>query len=132
MLKTSWLIALLALLPALTQAGPVEGLLDEYRKQGAGDFSATNGAAQWQQVYRAKGGKGERSCTSCHGSDLSKAGKHAKTGKRIEPMALSVNSERLGDKSKIEKWFKRNCKWTLGRVCTPQEKGDFLSFLQQQ
>lgn len=132
MLKTSWLIALLTLTPALTLAGPVESLLDEYRQQGAGDFSAANGAAQWRQAYQAKGGKGERRCTSCHGSDLSKAGKHAKTGKRIEPMALSVNPERLADSAKIEKWFKRNCKWTLGRVCSPQEKGDFLSFLQQQ
>jgi hypothetical protein len=55
-----------------------------------------------------------------------------KTGKRIEPMAVSVNPQRLGDMAKIEKWFRRNCKWTLGRACTAQEKGDLLSFLRQQ
>ncbi|TBR21868.1 MAG: DUF1924 domain-containing protein, partial [Candidatus Nitrosotenuis sp.] len=29
----------------------------------------------------------------------------------------------------VEKWFKRNCKETLERECTPQEKGDFLAYL---
>jgi cytochrome c553 len=132
MLNKSWLIALLALLPTLTQAGAVEGLLEGYRERGAEAFSAAAGAAQWRQTYRAKGGKGERSCTACHGTNLTQPGKHAKTGKRIEPMAPSVNPQRLSDRGKIEKWFKRNCKWTLGRACTPQEKGDFLSFLRQQ
>ena len=47
-------------------------------------------------------------------------------------MAPSVNPKRLTDRSKIEKWFKRNCKWTLGRECTPQEKGDILTFLLAQ
>ncbi|MFK5970948.1 MAG: DUF1924 domain-containing protein [Candidatus Marithrix sp.] len=30
----------------------------------------------------------------------------------------------------IRKWFKRNCKWTLGRECNAQEKGDILKFIQ--
>ncbi|HCS12500.1 MAG TPA: hypothetical protein DIW28_01710, partial [Zetaproteobacteria bacterium] len=44
--------------------------------------------------------------------------------KRIEPMAPSVNPERLTDPAKIEKWFGRNCEWTIGRDCTAQEKAD--------
>jgi hypothetical protein len=24
----------------------------------------------------------------------------------------------------------RNCRWTLGRECTPAEKDDFISFIQ--
>jgi cytochrome c553 len=132
MLNKKGLIALLALLPALAQADAVEGLLEGYREQGAEAFSAVAGATQWRQPYRAKEGQGERSCTTCHGTDLTQTGKHAKTGKRIEPLAPSVNPQRLSDRAKIEKWFKRNCKWTLGRACTPQEKGDFLSFLRQQ
>ena len=43
-----------------------------------------------------------------------------------------VNGKRLTSIKDIRKWLKRNCKWTLDRECTPQEKGDFLSFIQQQ
>ena len=55
-----------------------------------------------------------------------------KTGKVIDPMAPSVNPKRFTDAKEIEKWFKRNCTWTVGRECTPQEKGDFLSYLRTQ
>jgi len=86
----------------------------------------------WQEKHLdAKSGK-DRSCETCHGTNLKVSGKHIRTGKVIDPMAPSVNSERFTDEKKIEKWFKRNCKWTLGRECTPQEKGDFLSFLKAQ
>jgi hypothetical protein len=129
MLKKSFYVVLLLLLPMVAYPAAVETLLDKYRQQGAKQFSASKGKARWTQVNTDNN---HRSCSDCHGSDLSLVGKHAKTGKRIEPMALSVNPERLTDMAKIEKWFKRNCKWTLGRACTPQEKGDFLIFLQQQ
>jgi len=36
------------------------------------------------------------------------------------------------DAAKTEKWFLRNCKWTMGRTCTAQEKGDFLAYFQSQ
>ena len=36
------------------------------------------------------------------------------------------------DPEHIEKWFTRNCKWTLGRECTPQEKGDFLLMIRSK
>jgi hypothetical protein len=73
-----------------------------------------------------------RACTSCHSNDLTQPGRHATTGKAIEPLAPSVNAKRLTERRRIEKWFKRNCKWTLGRECTPQEKGDLLSFMGKQ
>ena len=82
----------------------------------------------WFRQTPAEDGK-MRDCTVCHGKDLTQSGKHAKTGKVIDPMAPSVNKERFTDLKKIEKWFKRNCKWTLGRECTAQEKGDVLKFL---
>ena len=132
MIRARFYFGICLLLPLLAQAGPVETLLDNYRQQGGSDFSSTQGEVRWQQVNRhPKNGK-ERSCSDCHTNDLTKAGKHAKTGKRIDPIAPSVNQKRLTDTKKIEKWFKRNCMWTLGRVCTPQEKGDFLVYLQQQ
>jgi len=74
----------------------------------------------------------ERSCTTCHGDDATETGKHIKTGKIIQPMALSVNGERYQDDKKIEKWFLRNCKWTFGRQCSTQEKADILNWLSNQ
>ncbi|MGD8910966.1 MAG: DUF1924 domain-containing protein [Chromatiales bacterium] len=129
MLKKKHYVVLLLLWPIAAYSGSVETLLDTYRQQGAKQFSAGTGESLWTQVNTENK---RRSCSDCHGSDLSQVGKHAKTGKRIEPMAPSANPQRLTDMAKIEKWFKRNCKWTLGRACTPQEKGDFLIFLQQQ
>ena len=100
-------------------------------------FSADRGKEIWNKKHPPnKDAEGwedkERECTVCHGKDLTKKGKHAKTGKVIEPMAPSVNPERFTELKKIEKWFKRNCKWTMDRECTNQEKGDILKFLSQQ
>ncbi len=100
-----------------------QALFDRYQQ--AGD--AQRGQALWQQQHNTAGKN--RRCGSCHGDDLSQTGKHATTGKIIQPMALSVNPQRYQDPAKIEKWFKRNCQWTLGRECSPQEKADFLRYL---
>jgi hypothetical protein len=118
--------------PHLTLAAAVDEQQAAYRASGAGPFSASAGEKLWQQeVMNAKDGR-SRSCTTCHGRDLRRVGKHAKTGKAIEPMSPAVNAKRLSSAKKIRKWFKRNCKWTWGRECTPQEKGDLLSFIQSQ
>jgi hypothetical protein len=115
---------------AMAGADVVEERLAHYRTQGAGGFSATAGEALWNNsTTDARTGQ-SRSCTACHTADLRVAGKHAETGKRIEPMKPAVNPVRLTDARQIEKWFLRNCKWTFGRECTPQEKGDFLMFIR--
>lgn len=126
-------VILCLLLGTATQAfaGAAE-TLDRYRELGAGPFNAESGRALWISSNSPKPGAAARSCADCHGTDLSLAGRHKRTGKRIEPMSPRVNPERLTDNRKIEKWFKRNCKWTLGRECTPQEKGDLILFIQQQ
>jgi hypothetical protein len=122
----------LALLPLSAAADATAELQAGYLTQGAERFNAADGATLWQQQFtHAKSGQ-QRSCTLCHSAQLGNPGKHARTGKPIEPMAPSVNPQRLTDKAKIEKWFKRNCKWTLGRECTPQEKGDLLSFIRDR
>ncbi|MCP4995905.1 MAG: DUF1924 domain-containing protein [Gammaproteobacteria bacterium] len=113
-------------------AGTVTKLLQEYRDQGAGPFGLQAGEKLWVGTHTYKDGVSERSCTSCHGDDLTQSGKHQRTGKLIEPMAPALNAQRLGDRKKIEKWFKRNCKWTFGRECSPQEKGDIILFIQSQ
>ena len=116
------------------QAGVVDDLLKSYEAEGASNFSADNGKAIWNKEYPApdKSGTPTRRCATCHTEDLRNTGKHAKTGKLIEPMAPSENPERLTDLKQINKWFKRNCKWTMGRECTPQEKGDLLMFIRSQ
>jgi len=128
----SGLFILLVVVPLASQASVVDEQLADYRASGAGPFSVQKGEQLWQQeVVSAKDGR-VRSCTTCHGNDLRRTGKHAKTGKTIEPLSPAVNTERLGSAKKIHKWFKRNCKWTWGRECTPQEKGDLLSFMRNQ
>ncbi len=126
------LFILLITVPLAGQASVVDEQQAGYRASGAGPFSAEKGELLWQkEVVSAKDGRA-RSCTTCHGNDLRSTGKHAKTGKAIEPLSPAVNAERLSSAKKIRKWFKRNCKWTWGRECTPQEKGDFLSFIRSQ
>ncbi len=114
-------------------ANTVDDMLKKYQAEGANDFSAKRGKEMWFTDHPDPKNPGEvRNCTTCHGEDLTKKGKHVKTGKVIDPMAPSVNKERLTDPKKIRKWFKRNCKFVLQRKCTPQEKGDFLMFLRNQ
>ncbi|MEA3273784.1 MAG: DUF1924 domain-containing protein [Pseudomonadota bacterium] len=113
------------------QADIVDDLLSEYRSAGGGPFSTETGAALWQREHEAADGS-TRSCTSCHTGDTRRLGRHAVTGKAIEPLAPSMIPERLSKRRDIEKWLLRNCKWTLGRECTAQEKGDLLSFLKAQ
>jgi hypothetical protein len=47
-------------------------------------------------------------------------------------MALSKTSDRYANPKKIEKWFRRNCKSVLGRICSAREKGDFILFMTSQ
>lgn len=105
-----------------------DGLFARYKSQGASGFDAERGKKNWIKQVKSEGGE-MMSCTTCHGDDLTKQGKHNKTSKVIQPMAPSVNPERLTDAKKVEKWFKRNCNDAWGRECTAQEKGDFLKFL---
>lgn len=96
----------------------------------AGDAAA--GAAASVKMYPQTDGSAPRSCTTCHGSELTQPGKHVKTGKVIEPLAPSVNPQRLTDPKKVEKWLRRNCRWTLGRECSAAEKADFISYIDTQ
>lgn len=85
-------------------------------------------AARGESFFKATHGN-ELSCASCHTENPAATGKHAKTGKVVQPLAPSANAERFSDPAKVEKWFKRNCNDVLKRVCTVQEKGDVLTYL---
>jgi len=125
-----FLVVALSVFAVNVSADVVDQVLAQYRSQGAGEFDAAAGKALWDKSYPdARGGEARR-CATCHTTDLRQPGKHAQTGKVIEPMAPSVNAKRLTDIKFVEKWFLRNCKWTLGRECTPQEKGNVLVFLR--
>ena len=87
-------------------------------------FSAERGVRFYKQTH----GK-ELSCASCHTENPAASGKHSKSGKIIQALAPAANAERFTDPAKVEKWFKRNCNDVLSRACTPQEKGDVLSYL---
>jgi hypothetical protein len=131
--QTPVLFVALALAAGAAGANDVVArLLKHYESQGGARFTAATAEAMWTREFRdAKSGE-QRKCSTCHTEDLRRAGKHATTGKAIEPLAPSVNPKRLTDPEHIEKWFSRNCKWTLGRECTPQEKGDFLVMIARR
>jgi hypothetical protein len=118
---------------ATVMANEIDNRLKAYKAEGAVDFSASRGEKMWHQEFPDTEEPGKmRSCGTCHTDNLKNKGKHARTGKVIDPLSPSVNSERFTDVKFIEKWFKRNCKWVLDRECTPQEKGDFLEYLRDK
>lgn len=125
-------IAAALTVPAL--AGPKQAaVLAEYQAlaaasdAGFGGFSAERGQALFEATHT--GGKPDTpSCTSCHGKSPLAMGQ-TRAGKPIDPMAVSVAPDRYTDMAKTEKWFKRNCTSVLGRECTAQEKGDFITFM---
>ncbi len=108
---------------------PIDQRMADYNPDGNLIFDAKRGEDLWNQK-RMVDGK-QRDCNACHGKDLTQPGEHVKSGKVIKPMAYSVNKERFTKLKKVKKWFKRNCKWTYGRECTTQEKGDLLKYLSQ-
>jgi len=122
--------SILILLSSSAHAAVVDDVLKGFKKQGATIGRVEQGKLMWTQTHEASRKPVQRSCQSCHSKDLSQQGKHVKTGKPIKPMAPSINAERLSDAKKIAKWFKRNCKWVLGRECTAQEKADVISYLR--
>ena len=123
--------------PAAAQMSDARhAVLAEYEKAaraadtGFAGFDAGRGEALFTGKHA--GGKPETpSCTSCHTTNLKGPGE-TRAGKRIEPMAASVNPKRYTDPADVAKWFKRNCGDVLGRECTAQEKGDVLTYLLGQ
>jgi hypothetical protein len=95
---------------------------------GFAGFSAERGRALYLGPHQ--GGSGEaNACAACHTPDPRRQGQHVKTGRAIEPMAVSANPGRFTDARDVAKRFSRDCKNVLGRACTAAEKGDFITFL---
>jgi hypothetical protein len=126
-------VALALLLPALALAGAAQKpILDAYATQakaeqaGFAGFSAERGKAFFLAKHDASAET--PSCTTCHTNDPTKAGQ-TRAGKELAPMAVSKTPDRFTDAEKVEKWFTRNCQSVIGRACTAQEKGDFITFM---
>lgn len=96
-------------------------------RQAAAAFSGFS-AQRGETFFKSTHG-GDWSCASCHTQSPVAAGRHAVTGKSIAPLAPAASPARFTDPAKVEKWFTRNCKDVLKRVCTPAEKGDVLAYL---
>ncbi|MCV2350488.1 DUF1924 domain-containing protein [Paucibacter sp. Y2R2-4] len=96
------------------------------------DYSAQAGRpanAQQGQSFFTRSHGGEWSCASCHQALPTSVGRHAGTGKTLEPLAPAFNPRRFSDSAKVEKWFRRNCKDVLSRECSAAEKADVLAWL---
>jgi hypothetical protein len=121
-------IALAATFAAPVFAGAREDLLAQYAAAAkSAGFSAARGQTLHTKDF-AGGKPNMPACTSCHGKDSRGPGRTT-AGKTIDAMAVSVTPSRYTDPAKVEKWFKRNCNDVLGRDCTPQEKGDWLTYM---
>ena len=90
-------------------------------------FSADRGASFFRAERVHSDGK-KVSCSTCHTADPRQQGK-TRANKVIEPLAPVVNPQRFTDAAKVEKWFGRNCRDVLERICTAQEKGDYIQYL---
>lgn len=128
--------AVLVLPAAALAASPQDAVLASLEAQaksadpGFGGFSAEAGKIFFSAKHSG-GNPDTPACTSCHTANPAEPGR-TRAGKAIEPMAVSVNPQRFTEIDKVEKWFGRNCNTVLGRDCTPQEKGDFATWMIAQ
>ncbi|MCX8504958.1 MAG: DUF1924 domain-containing protein [Beijerinckiaceae bacterium] len=134
-MKSRQFIALscIVLLPAMAYAGAAQKpIIDSYLAAAKAENAAFSGfsAERGKSFFLAKHDASSEtpSCTTCHTSDPTKAGQ-TRAGKDVAPMAVSKTPDRFTDAEKVEKWFTRNCQSVIGRACTAQEKGDFITFM---
>jgi hypothetical protein len=123
-----------ALLPALFAllCWPVAGALAATPAELAQGYAAQAGRpadpALGQAFFNTGHGHDWR-CASCHGALPTQPGRHAATGKPIQPLAPAFNPARFTDPAKVEKWFRRNCNDVVGRACSAAEKADVIAWL---
>jgi cytochrome c peroxidase len=90
-------------------------------------LSAEAGRAFYTKKVTSKGRV--FSCSDCHNDNPAKMGEHNTLGDPIKPLAPSANPNRFSDIGKSEKGFNKHCQDLYGKNCTPQEKGDFVTYL---
>jgi cytochrome b len=114
--------------PAAAAAGQLRAWEDQARRErpGFAGFSAAEGRKLYVSEHVQDGQK--VSCATCHTANPRADGR-TPAGKLVEPLSPAVNPARFGDAAETEKWFKRNCKQVLGRECTAEEKGHFVTYV---
>ena len=90
-------------------------------------LSADDGKAFFNRELTIRGK--QIACASCHTANPANDGKHAVTGKAIQPLAPAANAKRFSNLDKVEKNFEKHCLDIIGRDCTAQEKGNFIAYL---
>ncbi|HJW24953.1 MAG TPA: DUF1924 domain-containing protein [Rhodocyclaceae bacterium] len=129
-MTSRFLFALFLAIPAMAaRAETPADFLNAYQaeaRQAQPGF--TSSPQRGEQFFRRVGGK-DWSCSTCHTDNPAATGKHASTGKAIEPLAPAANDRRFTRADKVEKWFKRNCNDVVGRACSAAEKSDVLAYL---
>jgi len=123
------LVAATVLLAAPASADTPESLMRGYAEQArttSASYAGPSPAAGRRLFHQQPR---DWSCATCHTDQPAATGRHAITGKTMAPLSPVANPERFRDAAKVEKWFKRNCTDTLGRLCTSAEKADLISFL---
>ena len=123
-MKKVWILVCAMGLSAVANAADAQAQLHRW-EQAAGQAGV---ATRGELFFKSKHGN-DWSCASCNGMPPTQMGKHASTGKAIEPLAPAANAKRLTDDAKVDKWFRRNCKDVLSRECTAIEKADVLAYL---
>jgi mono/diheme cytochrome c family protein len=130
---------IMLLAPVGTRAGDArrDALLADYaaRARAAAPSFSGFSAPRGETLFRTQWAGGDArtpSCTSCHTENARGPGRNAKTGRAIEPVAVSANPKRFTDRNEVEKQFGRDCKSVLGRECAPLEKGDYITFMAGQ
>lgn len=123
-----------AFVPVAHAADPRAVILDDFARQARAADPAFAGfsAERGEKVFRTRWAGGDErtpSCTACHTDDPRQPGKNAKTGRPIEPVAVSANPKRFTDRDEVEKQFERDCKSVMGRPCTALERGDYITFM---
>ncbi len=87
------------------------------------------GQAERGHVFFTTRHGGEWSCASCHQAPPVQPGRHARTGKALDPLAPAFNPRAFTDTAKVDKWLRRNCNDVLQRECSAGEKADVLAWL---
>lgn len=127
------LLIVTAALPVLAADPAREAIKAEYARAagpGFAGFSPERGRALFESRNTAS--PDYASCTTCHTADPTRTGTHAKTGRTIQPVAVSANPKRFTDGAKVEERFDRDCRTVLGRACTAGEKGDYIAYMESK
>lgn len=89
--------------------------------------SVADGREFYTKKHSVKGK--DISCSSCHTDNPTQKGKHAESGKEIQPLSPNTNPKRFAVLNKSEEGFVKHCNDILARNCTPQEKANYVTYL---